>query len=241
MISTRRNQRFGPGMLCVLLFGPFFLTPTPTWSGGTPATGALTDQLQTVGAGGANASTGDFIASFRGTAPAVPLDEVYEYFVEVTSGATALEVDIFDADVLAGGGDITGERDQNRTSATPSKSRYRLFDPAGNEVATRFSYGDQVSTNPPGADNAWKLFYDNTTAGVTGGDTFLDTFSTASSYSGDDSTGVSWSTDWIESNDLGGAGAGAGDVQVVGGELSIDNQSDSSPFTNQPSAEREAD
>ncbi|MEM8993586.1 MAG: C25 family cysteine peptidase [Acidobacteriota bacterium] len=244
MISTRRNQRFGPGMLCVLMLGHSLLIPAPAWTGGTPATGALTDQLQTVGAGGANASTGDYIASFRGTLPVVPLDETYEYFVEVTTGATALEIDIFDADVLAGAGDITGERDQNRTSATPSKSRYRLFDPAGDEVATRFSYGDQLATNPPGADNAWKLFYDNTTAGVTGGDVFLDTFSTAGSYAGDDSTGVTWATDWIESDDLGDGLAddpAAGDVLVTGGELSFDNQADVAPFTNQPSVEREAD
>ncbi|MEM1180850.1 MAG: hypothetical protein AAGM22_21070, partial [Acidobacteriota bacterium] len=242
MIDTRRLQRISPRALCALVVGSLLITPTPTWSGGTPATGALTDQLQMVGGGGAIAGTGDFISSFRGTVPTDNLDENYEFFIEVADGATALQVDIFDADVLAGANDITEERDQNRTSASPTKARYRLFDPSGAEVATRFSYGDQLSTNPPSADNAWKLFFDNTTAGITGGDTFLDNFASAGSYAGDNSSvGVSWATDWIEANDLGGAGAASGDVQVTGGELSMDNQSDSSPFMNQPSVEREAD
>ncbi|MCG8456895.1 MAG: hypothetical protein MI919_11495, partial [Holophagales bacterium] len=46
---------------------------------------------------------------------------------------------------------------------------------------------------------------------------------------------------WIESNDLGGAGATTGDVQVVGGELQLGNQGDAAPFTNQPSVERQLD
>lgn len=216
------------------------LAPSPTWSGGTPATGALTDQLMTPGGGGALGSIGDFISSNRTSTLSGPgLSLPYRFYIEVPTGATALQVEIFDADIMAGGAaDITGERDQNRdlAGAVNTKTRYRLFDPSGNLVASRFNFGDDAT--PTGSDNAWLLMYDNTTAGITGGDTFADDFSTAGVYT-NDTGNQSFTGAWIESNDLGGAGAGTGDVLVTGGELSIDNQSNGVPFTNQPSVERE--
>ncbi|MEM8932949.1 MAG: hypothetical protein AAGE94_17320, partial [Acidobacteriota bacterium] len=222
---------------------------SPAFGGGTPATGADSDQLQTMGGGGAEPGVGDAISSYLTTMGAnntVGLDEPYDYYIEVPTGQTRLVVEIFDADVYAAGAaDDAGERDQNRNSAFNTKTRYQLFDPAGNLVATRFAYGDDdtdgggTSLNPPNSDDAWKTFYDSDTAGLTGGDTFADDFSSSADFT-NNSGSVNFAGSWTEANDLGtGGGAGFGDIQVASGELIIHNRSDSTPFNNQPSVSRQ--
>ncbi|MEM9593585.1 MAG: C25 family cysteine peptidase [Acidobacteriota bacterium] len=209
-------------------------TAQPLLAGGTPATGAITDQLLTPGAGIAPASVGDFISATNA------LNTSYRFFIEVPPGQTDLQIELFDADLLAGAGDQTEERDRNRDSVVFSRTKYTLFDPSGNRVATRFNYGDE--NDPASGDNAWLLFFDDDTSGISGGTTFIDNFATAA-YDNDDGSG-SFATDWIETSDLNdGSGLpNVGDVQIVGGELRVGNQGDvSSPFTNQVSIEREVD
>lgn len=206
----------------------FWTTPV-CLAGGTPATGAASDQLVMMGGADAPAANGDAITASDG------LDTVYYFYIEVPAGQTNLEVDLFDADVLANASDEAQERDRPRGNERTSV-RYQLFDPAGNLVASRFNYGDD--NNPPSAHGAWKAFYDNTTAGISGGDTFSDTFGT-NAYTNNNGT-VNFAGNWTEVNDLGGGGATGGNIQVTGGVLRIHNQSDVSPFTNQPSIFREA-
>lgn len=202
----------------------------PLHAGGTPATGATTDQLILMGGADAPASSGDYISASDG------LNTAYRFYIEVPPNQTDLEVDLYDADVLANASDETQERDRPRGTEETSV-RYQLFDPSGNLVASRFNYGDE--TNPPSSHGAWKKFYDNETAGLTGGDTFRDNFATRA-YTNNDGS-VNFAGNWTETNDLGGGGATGGDIQVTtGGVLRIANSSDPSPFTNQPAIYREA-
>jgi hypothetical protein len=205
--------------------------PAPGHAGGTPATGATTDQLVMMGGADAPKSSGDSISAADG------LNTAYRFFIEVPPNQTDLEVDLFDADVLANASDELQERDRARGNERTSV-RYQLFDPAGNLVASRYNYGDD--NNPANSHGVWKKLYDNETAGITGGDTFLDQFTTRA-YNNDDGS-QSFAASWTETNDLGGGGATGGDVQVTtGGALRIANSSDPSPFTNQPSIHREVD
>ncbi len=216
---------------CVLFLS---LTGAPPAHGaGTPASGTVTDELICQESAGSAAAVGDFIA-----AEPDGLNEAYHYYIEVPPGQTDLEIEIFDADILAGVDDESDERDRERGSdSDDSVARYQLFDPAGNLMATRFATGDE--NGPAGSDDAWITFFDNETSGITGGDTFADNFTTAAYNNNDGSD--NFAGDWIETNDLGGGGATGGDILITGGELSIDNDSDSTPFNNQPSIEREID
>ncbi|MEM9557746.1 MAG: C25 family cysteine peptidase [Acidobacteriota bacterium] len=221
-----------------LVLAGSLLVATLAGAGGTPATpgGLTTNELLTPGGGDAAPGVGDYISSAVGSG----LNQPYTLFIEVPPGQTELQIELFDADIFAAGAaDRTGERDQNRTSFSRTRARYRLFDPSGGLVATRFSYGDD--TNPAGGDDAWLLFFDDDTSRLSGGTTFADDFSVAGSYANDSGIGGVFAGAWIETNDLGGAGAGVGDVQVVGGELQMANSSDSSPFLNQPAVERQLD
>ena len=231
------------GLAWVLLVAGLVAWPAPpVEGGGTPATGALTDQLQTMGGGGALASVGDDISS-RLTG----LNRPYFYYIEVPPGTSDLQVDIFDADVLAGANDITRDRDQNRDLAgtVNTKVRYRLYDPDGNLVAARFNLGHD--TTPPSSDNAWLNLYNSDTAGITGGDTFADNFGTAA-YSNDDGT-QNFTGNWLEADDDGDTtpvdltdDPTTGDVRITGGALRLANQSDATGnFTNRPSVQREVD
>ena len=225
--------------LGALLLGSALLA-VPAFGGGTPATGTVTDQLQTPGGAGAKGSIGDYISSHETSTLSGPgLNKPYRFYIEVPQGATALQVDLFDADIMAGGAaDITGERDQNRdiAGAVNTKTRYRLYDPSGNLVASRFNYGDDV--HPSGGDNAWLKMYDNTTADITGGQTFADNFGTQAYTNNDGSQ--NFAAGWIESNDNGSATTGAIFVNA-GGFLRLSNQGDVAPFTRQPALERQMD
>lgn len=225
----------------VALFLSACLVATPlAWAGGTPATGTVTDQLQTMGGGGAKGAVGDFVSTSEVSAlSGNGLDAPYFYFIEVPPGTSALQVDVFDADVMAGGtADVAGERDQNRDLTGPvnTKARYRLFDPSGNLVAARFNYGDDVT--PVASDNVWTRFFDSATAGITGGTTYADNFGTVA-YSNNDGS-ANFAADWTETNDDGLANSGAVFI-TGGGALRLSNQGDSAPFTNQPSLERQLD
>ena len=200
-------------------------------AGGNQASGAATDELMVYNGTNQGTDIGDFISDSGG------LDEPYRYFLEVGPDVTRLVVDIFDPDILQGASasEDSGDRDLLRSSED-TFGHYRLFDPSGNQVATRFGIGNG---DAPAADNAWETFYDSRSAGLTGGDTFADNFST-NVYNRDDGT-VSWATDWTEENELSTAGPSGGMLSVSGGELIITNFPDSAPFTNKAGIYREAD
>ena len=139
-------------VLAVVGAGLLRLLPQPVDGGGTPATGSTTDQLINQQGSGVPTEYGDYIASSSA------LDSSYSYWLEVPSGLARLVVEIFDADVYAGGAaDLAGERDRQLTSG--GSVEYRLFDPSGTEVTTT-NFTDGNATSPSGADNAWLVFYD---------------------------------------------------------------------------------
>lgn len=205
--------------------------PAGLHAGGTPATGTVADQLILMGGADAPSSSGDAISAADG------LNTAYLFYIEVPPGQSRLELDLYDADVLASASDEAQERDRPRGNERTSV-RYQLFDPAGTLVASRFNYGDNL--NPPNSHGAWKAFYDNRSSGISGGDTFEDQFTTRAYNNNDGSQ--SFAGSWTETNDLGGGGATGGDIQVTtGGVLRIANTSDPSPFVNQPAIHRELD
>jgi hypothetical protein len=103
---------------------------------------------------GADAGTanGDYVMATTG------LNTYYSYFVEVPPSLSRLVVEIFDADVGAGGaGEVAAQRDRDRGGAYDSTFDYSLLNPSGTVVAT----ADETS----GGDNAWYTIYDSNTAG----------------------------------------------------------------------------
>ncbi len=171
----------------------------PAHAGSTGSASPLTPQ----GNGGGTAN-GDFISS-SGTGR----NTYYRYFVEVPSGISRLVIEIFDADIGAGGaGDATGGRDRDRLGYDSSAS-YSLLDPSGTARTTRFTTGN--TTTPTGADNAWLTFY-------SAGNDVRDNFETVA-FSNNDGNN-NWAANWIET-DGGGAGAALGAIRVTGGELRL--------------------
>ncbi len=165
---------------------------------------SVTSSLFTITGSGAATDFGDYVSS------SAALNTYYSYFIEVPPNLNRLSVDIFDADVGAGGsGEASAGRDRARGSFN-SAAQYSLRDPSGAIRPVMFTHGD--SSGPAGADNAWLTFFDGT------GRSVADNFSTAS-YGNNDGTD-NFSGNWIES-DAGGAGPSAGAVRVTGGELRI--------------------
>jgi len=108
---------------------------------------------------GENAPTasGDYIMSTGG------LNTPYRYFIEVPAGTSRLVVDLFDADVGAGGtGEAAANRDRQRGGSWDTTATYRLYDPSGTAVTTNFTTGN--TTSPTGADNNWLTLYDSSAA-----------------------------------------------------------------------------
>ncbi|HET9227195.1 MAG TPA: hypothetical protein VFR31_11040, partial [Thermoanaerobaculia bacterium] len=168
----------------------------------------------------AGTANGDYISDATG------LNTFYRYFIEVPAGATRLQVQLFDADVGAGGGtEDTAGRDRDRDDGYASTATYTLLDPAGTARTTRFTTGS--TTLPAGADNAWLDLYNAT------GNTVRDNFGTAA-YTNNDGNN-NWSAAWAET-DGGGGGATGGAIQITGGELRLQDN-----VTGTPSIERQAD
>ncbi len=104
----------------------------------------------------------DSPTSFGGyTVSRFGLDQYYVIGIEVPPGASRLVVDIFDADVGAGGAaDISGDRDNQNGGAWDSFYIYTLYDEQLNFIPVanyNYYYGD--ATTPAGSDNAWTTFY----------------------------------------------------------------------------------
>ncbi|HVR98821.1 MAG TPA: C25 family cysteine peptidase [Thermoanaerobaculia bacterium] len=187
----------------------------PAHSGSTGSTSPLTPQANDGGT-----ANGDFLSS-----DAPGLNTFYRYFIEVPPGISRLVVEIFDADIGAGGAnEDTAGRDRDR-NGYDSAVNYSLLDPSGTARTTRFTTGNNAA--PAGADNAWLALYNIS------GNSVADNFGT-NAFSNNDGTN-NWSADWIET-DGGGAGVGAGAVRVTGGELRLQDG-----VSGTPSAARQAD
>ena len=229
---------------------------SPVFAGGTPATGTVADQVVMITGSESLTEDGDYLTARDG------LDSYHSFFIEVPVGATSLEVDLWDMDVLLGIDDGTNteqvaERDRIRRYQNflddsnntgdiigASVAKYQLFDPDGNEVVTKHIFGSHFA--PGDADGTWLNFYDSDLADTSSGDQFLDQFG-SSSYSNNDGT-VNFAGNWVEDEQAGvrfcntGAGAGAGLVRIASGQLRITDDCDFSPdMGREPSVLRELD
>lgn len=170
---------------------------------------------------GAALDNGDYVARNGGG-----LNTYYSYFVEVPAGQSRLVIDLFDADIgLGGAAEAGANRDRSRGGGFNTAATYSVRDPSGTVRNVAFTAGD--ATQPTGADNAWLTLLNAT------GNSVRDNFGTAS-YSNNDGTS-NWTGAWIET-DAGGAGPTTGAIQIVGGELRIQDN-----VAGTPSIEREAD
>lgn len=159
--------------------------------------------LFTITGSGAGTANGDYVSD-AGT-----LNTFYRYFIEVPTGTSHFVLDIFDADIGAGGDDDADEgRDRDR-DGYDSTVTYTLINPSGATRNVQFTTGS--TTLPAGADNAWLSLFDSM------GDTWRDNFATAA-YNNNNGT-VNWATNWDETNDDDNAGAGL--IQITGGQLRI--------------------
>ncbi len=143
------------------------------------------------------------------------LNTFYRYFIEVPAGVARLQVEIFDADVgLGGAGEDDAGRDRDRAGGYGSTATYSLLDPNGTARTVRFTTG--TAALPVGSDNAWLDLYNAT------GNNVLDTFAT-NVYTRNDGNN-NWTGNWTET-DGGGGGATGGSIQVIGGELRLQDVS----------------
>lgn len=187
----------------------------------TPFATSGSTTLYTLQGGGAGTANGDYVTASAG------MDEVYRYFIEVPSGLSRLQVELFDADIgLGGTGEAAAGRDRARNS-TPTfntAATYSLIDPSGASRTVRFTTGDD--TGPTGSDNAWLALYNGT------GNNVADNFGT-NAYTNNNGNN-NWATNWTETSDDGSATTGA--IQITGGELRLGDN-----VAGTPSIEREAD
>jgi hypothetical protein len=194
--------------------------PSPTASY-TPFATSGSTALYTLQGSGAGTANGDYVTATAG------MDEVYRYFIEVPSGLSRLQIELFDADIgLGGSGEATSGRDRARGGSFNTAATYSLIDPSGTSRSVRFTTGN--ATSPTGGDNAWLTLYNGT------GNNVADNLGT-NAYTNNNGNN-NWSTNWTESNDDGSATSGA--IQVTGGQLRLSDSAAGSPF---PSLEREAD
>lgn len=194
----------------------FALAATPC----ADAASTGTEALHTPQGSAAGTANGDYVTASTGG-----MNTFYRYFIEVPAGLNRLEIEIFDADLGAGGAsEDTAGRDRDRGGYNTTAT-YSLIDPSGAAQPTRFTTGN--TTTPTGADNAWLDFYNAT------GNSVRDDFDTVS-YANNDGNS-NWSGSWTES-DGGGGGASSGAIRITGGELRLQDG-----VSGTPSIQREAD
>jgi hypothetical protein len=116
-----------------------------------PGANSGTTGLFTITGAGAPTEYGDYVSA------SAALNTTYSLYVEVPPGTSNLTIDIFDADIGAGGAaDASGGRDRNRGGYN-STVNYSLRDPSGVVQAVNFTTGN--TTLPAGADNAWLTLF----------------------------------------------------------------------------------
>lgn len=135
----------------VLILGA--LSSLPVQAGSIP-----TGELHMPQGNTAGTTDGDYVTT---TTANGGLGTSYHYWIEVPPGLGHLVVEIFDADVGAGGNaDQAGVRDRTRGTYSTTAT-YTLFRPDGTQAAT-LSCTSAVSATCP--DNAWVAILDSTTA-----------------------------------------------------------------------------
>lgn len=98
---------------------------------------------------GAGTNQGDYVSDSGG------LNTYHQFYVVVPSGATRLDIDVFDADVNVSGGGY----DLIRTAANTSV-RYRVYDPGGTQVFTvTLSAGSCGTVGGGTCDSVWANIY----------------------------------------------------------------------------------
>lgn len=176
--------------LCLFLA---LLLPWPAFAASTGSTSLLIVQ-----GSGSTTGQGDYISTPDGAG----LDTYYSFFIEAPPSLSQLDVELYDADIGAGGAaDATNNRDRERTAYDTSVN-YSLRAPNGSTVATRFATGN--TTSPTGANAAWLTFFSST-------GTFRDEFGTVA-YNNNNGTN-NWSTDWTETGDDGSPSGS--EIQIV--------------------------
>jgi hypothetical protein len=143
------------------------------------------------------------------------LSTTYRFFVEVPPGTSQLSIDLFDADVGAGGSaEDAANRDRLRNAFNTSTA-YRLFQPNGTQVTTGSSpplqFATGSATAPAGADNAWLSFY--TRANPPAGHWRIEIDSSSAVTAGDDVNAFG-----LRAHD-GNAGAGGTELNVYADNL----------------------
>lgn len=206
-------------ILCVLICSAFFCQNV--FAASTDTTNNCAGCFMPQG-GGTPSTSGEYVSNTLGT--------FYSYYVEVPSGVSRLVIDLFDADIGAGGTVEAGSgatgRDRDRGGFDTS-AVYTLIDPGGTIRNTRYAGGSTSTFSPQGGDNAWLTLFDSNDAFV------RDNFGTVA-YNNNNGS-VNWAGNWIETND--DANAGTGLILITGGELRIgDSNADANPST----IEREA-
>jgi hypothetical protein len=170
----------------------------------SPTGATNTASLFMINGSGSGTANGDYTSDTGG------LNTFYRYYIEVPAGTTRLAVDLFDADIGAGGStEADAGRDRNRGADFDTAAAFTLVSPSGTTRPIAFTRGD--IDEPVGADNAWLTLFNST------GDFVRDNFTTAA-YTNNDGY-VNWAGNWIETND--DANAGAGEIRITGGELRI--------------------
>lgn len=194
-------RRLSAAVVCVLVVSTVLLT-TPLYGGSTGITALHMPQGNASGT-----ANGDFVSDNDTGSGA--LNTFYRYFIEVPAGTTKVAVDLYDTDIGMSAGEANLGRDRNR-GGYDSSVAYRLFNPAGGAVTTRFTTGNNAG--PAGADGAWLNFFTGT------GNNVLDQFGT-NAYTNNNGSD-NWATNWVET-DGGGGGATGGGILVTGGQLRI--------------------
>ena len=146
--ALRAGRRAAAGLLLTLVL----LGAAPIFAASTGSASLFMPQ-----GSGAGTGNGDFITANGGGG----LNTLYRYFIEVPAGLTRFRVQLFDADVGAGGAaEAAANRDRARGTFNTSVT-YTLIRPDGS-TATTLTCTNAVSATCP--DNAWVSLLDSATA-----------------------------------------------------------------------------
>ena len=156
-------------LACLSVLAAPPLHSPPAYAGTTGTTNLLMPQGP-----GSESQDGDYFTSDNVTAGCpgnCPLDTIYRYYIEVPSGPTTLRIQIFDADIGAGGAtEQYAQRDRTRATFN-TKVKYTLLSPAGTSVATETCGATATAFC---ADDAWSTLYTQTTGTIANGHWELD-------------------------------------------------------------------
>lgn len=147
MKRTSEKPKYGSTNRLLRVFTTLVLSVS--LSGTLHAASTGTSNLYTPNGGDSGTGNGDFVSTSDG------LDSIYQFFVEVPPGTTNLTIQVFDADVGAGGtGEATAGRDRQRGTSWNSSCSYLIRNPAGTQVGATTTLANTGGA-AAAADNAW--------------------------------------------------------------------------------------